>query len=120
MDTLLIEICCQCGFVHRDDRFQIRQRKYHFHWMPPLGELNHDHTTFHATVCLGCLGYDAPTAWHLFRQGLAETDPKYLSPGSRNARLPAYLAKRLNFMEQLNDAYYASGKLLLPEGQPNA
>lgn len=27
-----IEVCCMCGFSHRDDRTGSRQEKFHFHW----------------------------------------------------------------------------------------
>ena len=50
MSTNLIEICCKCGFVHRDDRYpkpENKQQKLHYHWMPAKKEVVKNNYTIH-------------------------------------------------------------------------
>lgn len=94
----LLEICVQCGFVHRDDRTNTRQRKAHYHWIPPDGERYIDDIVLHATVCLSCL--QQPIDWQGYAQSRRDTPDEYYISDSFNATLPADFPQQL-----LNDRY---------------
>ena len=85
---MLVEMCCKCGFVHRDDRITPRYRAYkpHYHWMPPDGERTEGEVTFHATVCAACC--DDTLNWKEFCEQKAKTPEKYRVQWSLNAPLP--------------------------------
>jgi hypothetical protein len=88
---MLLEICCKCGFVHKDDRILVGNKAYraykpHYHWTPVTGELTHDTTTLHATLCVACCGESVD--WKEFFEQKALTPEKYRVKGSLNAPLP--------------------------------
>lgn len=89
---MLIEICCMCGFVHRDDRILVDTKPYraykpHYHWMPKTGELEKDGYTLHATICAACCSM-GPIHWKQFFEQKDKTPAKYWVKGSLNAPLP--------------------------------
>jgi len=79
----MIEICCFCGFVHRDDIAKIRQSKLHYHWTDgreqravpyPGGDV-----VVVPTACAVCLPtgsdyFSVIASWTRARQ---QTDAKY-------------------------------------------
>lgn len=86
MKTHLIEVCVICGFVHRDDRTQTRQRKPHYHWAPPGGETVVNGFTLHATVCVACI--TTPLDWDAYLRARKATPKEYYLAESYNATLP--------------------------------
>jgi hypothetical protein len=84
---MLIEMCCKCGFVHKDDRLAekpYRAYKPHYHWSP--AERKEGDVTLHATICVGCC---EPTInWAEFFEQKERTPEKYRVQGSWNAPLP--------------------------------
>lgn len=86
MNVSLLEICVLCGFVHRDDRTQTRQRKPHYHWAPEAGEEIVQGNTIHATVCISCV--ESPIQWLGYATARKDTNEKYYIPDSYNASLP--------------------------------
>jgi hypothetical protein len=89
---MLIEICCRCGFVHRDDRTKYRSLKPHYHWTPESA-LVKDGTKLHATICASCVGMGTEIDWKEFFEARALTPQRYRVEGSLNAPLPdKYLA----------------------------
>jgi hypothetical protein len=83
---MLLELCCSCGFVHRDGRINYRAYKPHYHWTPEGGELTQDTTTLHATLCVACC--KSPIDWKEFYEQTAKTPEKYKVKWSLNAPLP--------------------------------
>lgn len=95
-DDMLIEQCCVCGYVHRDDRELYRSKKSHLHWAPNPNEEKYNgetvitweheghpespyQITLHATVCAECIS--RPVDWPRFeraRSRLAEVYPQYM------------------------------------------
>ena len=91
MPSNLIEICCKCGFVHRDDRHSRpmnKQRKLHYHWMPKQGEIVKKKFTLHATICVGCVERDNLVNWKVYNEQRKQTPDKYYIKTSYNASLP--------------------------------
>jgi len=90
---MLIEICCKCGFVHKDDQIQVDDKSYrmykpHYHWMPPSGELQINGITIHATICVACCDESMTINWREFFEQKNLTPQKYKVKGSLNAPLP--------------------------------
>lgn len=88
---MLLEICCKCGFVHKDDRIVVGGKPYraykpHYHWTPETGELKKDDVTLHATICAGCC--EEQIDWKEFFEQVKKTPEKYKVKGSLNAPLP--------------------------------
>jgi len=88
---MLVEMCCKCGFVHKDDRIIIDNKAYraykpHYHWTPVDGELKQDDITFHATICVACC--DESINWQEFFEQKEKTPEKYRVKWSLNAPLP--------------------------------
>jgi len=78
----LVEICCHCGFVHRDDRFGVKQHKFHYHWeVAPAVIISDIHVK--PTICATCLDH---MGWaSQWRQCREQSASKYKCvPGSRN------------------------------------
>jgi len=89
---MLIEICCKCGFVHKDSRIVIDTKPYraykpHYHWIPTTGEIQHDGFRLHATLCAACCSSDL-IDWKEFFEQKSKTPEKYWVKGSLNAPLP--------------------------------
>jgi hypothetical protein len=85
----LVEICCVCGFVHRDDRIQHRARKAHYHWTPRIGETVCNGIMLHATVCAECCDeHTRVVDWRVFYEARAATPPQYIVMFALNAALP--------------------------------
>lgn len=82
----LLEMCVICGFVHRDDRTQTRQRKPHYHWMPETGEILIQGISVSATVCVACL--QVPITWSEYAKAREHTSDKFYIFNSYNATLP--------------------------------
>jgi hypothetical protein len=87
---MLVEMCCKCGFIHKDDRIMIGDKAYraykpHYHWTPADGELKDGDLTFHATVCVACCDY---VDWKEFYEQKKKTPEKYKVKYSLNAPLP--------------------------------
>ena len=88
---MLLEICCKCGFVHKDDRVTVGDKVYraykpHYHWFPVTGELTQNGITLHATVCVACCNESID--WKEFSEQKRLTPEKYQVKGSLNAPLP--------------------------------
>ena len=88
---MLLEICCKCGFVHRDDRIIVGTKSYraykpHYHWTPTSGERMHEGIVLHATVCVGCCSDSIN--WKEFFEQKRQTPEKYKVKHSLNAPLP--------------------------------
>ena len=88
---MLLEICCACGFVHKDDRITVNDKAYraykpHYHWIPKTGEAYHNGLTLHATMCVACVS--EPINWKEFFEQKNTTPKKYYVKGSLNAPLP--------------------------------
>jgi hypothetical protein len=89
---MLLEICCKCGFVHKDDRIIVDTKPYraykpHYHWTPVAGELTQGDIILHATLCVACCS-DSSVDWKEFFEQKARTPEKYKVKGSLNAPLP--------------------------------
>lgn len=92
----LVEVCCVCGFVHRNDLTGERYAKAHYHWRL-FGRQNDlatdtSQVELHATVCAKCLDEIEPSPrrrsiWRRFMPALAAT-PSYYRKGRLNASLP--------------------------------
>jgi len=88
---MLIEICCKCGFVHKDDRIVIDDKSYraykpHYHWVPESGEVKHNDTILHSTICVACCSDTID--WKEFYEQRKLTPEKYKVKWSLNAPLP--------------------------------
>lgn len=92
---MLIEICCKCGFVHKDSRIILgenicyRAYKPHYYWIPESGEVQHDGVTLHATICVACSSETID--WKEFFEQKKTTPEKYAVKFSLNAPLPKTL-----------------------------
>ncbi len=65
----LIEICCKCGFVHRDDRHSKplhKQKKLHYHWMPKNNEIIKNNFLLHSTICASCVNSSRIVNWKFY------------------------------------------------------
>ena len=63
---MLVELCCRCGFFHKDDRILLGEKSYraykpHYHWTPLDGELLLEDLRVHATTT-GCQIEDPPVS----------------------------------------------------------
>jgi len=100
----LIEMCCKCGFVHKDERIvgdkTYRAYKPHYHWFPE-GKLVKDNVTLHATICVACCG---DMDWKEFYEQKNLTAEKYRVKFSLNAPLPD------RFLEWASELYKAQAK----------
>ena len=81
---MLVELCCVCGFINRDDSIVIENKPYgaykpHYHWKPKGGKLKLDDITYHATVCLGCCG--DRINWEEFTRNGVSTPLRYRVSG---------------------------------------
>lgn len=106
----LIEICCMCGFVHRDDRHRElhnKQKKLHYHWMPmykgKLQELVVQNYTLHATICVACANNNV-VDWKTYAEQRINTPAKYYVKLSYNASLPTKYSNTFDalYNEQAN------------------
>ena len=107
MTSKLIEICCQCGFVHRDDRHVRplhKQRKLHYHWLPKQGEVVKNGFTLHATVCASCLEH--PMNWKMYNEQRKKTQPKYYVKTSYNATIPDKYRYTFDALYSAQAAYF--------------
>ena len=87
----LIEICCKCGFVHRDDRYPRlfnKQKKLHYHWMPKNNEVIKNNFILHATICVSCVEDNNLVDWKIYNEQRNNTPKKYYCILSYNATLP--------------------------------
>lgn len=92
----MLEVCCRCGFVHKDSRIIIgyvdglpicyRGYKPHYHWTP-LDKLSNE-VTLHATICVACCDGVGIVDWKEFVEQQKKTPEHYKVPGSLNAPLP--------------------------------
>jgi hypothetical protein len=81
---MLVELCCVCGFINRDDSIVIENKPYgaykpHYHWKPKGGKLKLDDITYHATVCLGSCGDHIN--WEEFTRNGVSTPLRYRVSG---------------------------------------
>ena len=89
---MLIEMCCKCGFIHKDGRIIIENKPYraykpHYHWTPESGEVkNEDDVKLLPTVCVACC--DEHVDWKKFYAQKNKTPEKYQVKYSLNAPLP--------------------------------
>jgi len=91
MENILIEMCCKCGFVHKDDRVMVGGKPYrgykpHYHWTPKTGKVKKGDITLHATVCVACCSENVD--WKEFYEHKKTTPEKYQVKYSLNAPLP--------------------------------
>ena len=103
---MLVEICCKCGFVHRDDRGSATYRAYkpHYHWRPEDGERIQDGVTLHATICAACCSESID--WKEFFEQKTLTPEKYRVKGSLNAPLPGRLIAWASGLYTAQIAYF--------------
>lgn len=106
---MLVEICCKCGFVHKDDRIIIENKSYrtykpHYHWIPIDGEVIHDNITLHATICVACC--DTCINWKEFFEQKKMTPEKYRVKWSLNAPLPERLLEWASELYTLQSTYF--------------
>ena len=85
---MLIESCCKCGFIHKDERIPYRAYKPHYHWLPPCGEHTYGIYLLHATICVACCGH---MDWKEFSDQKNRTEERYRVKWSLNAPLPERL-----------------------------
>lgn len=70
---MLVEICCRCGFVHKDSRIMVGDKVYraykpHYHWSPP-DKVKRDGYTYHGTICVACCSQlSASVDWKEFAE----------------------------------------------------
>jgi hypothetical protein len=103
MTTNLVEICCKCGFVHRDDRHpkpDNKQKKLHYHWMPAKKEVVKNNYTMHATICVSCVEDNNTINWELYNLQRIITPEKYYISTSYNASLPE------KYIDMFDHMYY--------------
>lgn len=106
---MLLEICCKCGFVHKDDRIiqdgrPYRAYKPHYHWTPVSGELKQGDTTLHCTICVACCSDRID--WKEFAEQHAATPEKYKVKGSLNAPLPERFVAAATELYTLQATYF--------------
>ena len=106
---MLLEICCKCGFVHKDDRIQIGNKPYraykpHYHWTPICGEVRHDDIVLHSTICVACCGDSID--WKEFFEQKGMTPDKYRVKGSLNAPLPDRLFEWASELYTIQSTYF--------------
>ncbi len=89
---MLLEVCCKCGFVHKDSRIRIGEKPYrvykpHYHWTPTSCEVvKHGDVTLHPTICVACC--DESINWKAFFEQKDKTPEQYRVKWSLNAPLP--------------------------------
>jgi hypothetical protein len=108
---MLIEMCCKCGFVHKDDRIKLGDKSYraykpHYHWHPDSGELVLDGVTLYATICVACCSHDT-VQWLEFVEQKKLTPEKYRVAGSWNAPLPLHLVRMADEMYLAQTKYFS-------------
>lgn len=103
---MLIEICCRCGFVHKDSRINYRAYKPHYHWTPTEGELTHDGVTLHATICAACVNQRQEVSWQEFYEQKKLTPQAYRVKYSLNAPLPERYLKEAAELYAQQVAYF--------------
>ena len=106
---MLIEICCKCGFVHKDERLIVDNKPYraykpHYHWTPETGELKYDNITLHSTICVACC--NEPIDWKEFFEQRKKTPEKYKVKFSLNAPLPDRLLAVASELYILQTKYF--------------
>lgn len=112
--TRLLEMCCYCGFVHRDDRIAYRAYKPHYHWHPPRGEKIIQNVLLHATICAACtkevdwglIGavykeFEKAVNFHLFLAQKRSTPAAYRVAGSWNAPLPTWMEPKASKLYEM-------------------
>ena len=107
MTSKLIEICCKCGFVHRDDRHEFpinKQKKLHYHWTPNQKEIVKNNFTLHATICVACVEGDNLVNWKIYNEQRQKTPNEYYIKSSYNASLPD------KYLNAFNELYYLQAK----------
>ncbi len=99
----MLEVCCRCGFVHKDSRIMVGDKVYraykpHYTWSPP-DKLTRNGLTLNATICVACCSQlSASVDWKEFAEQQRLTPVHYRVEGSLNAPLPDRL---LSFASQL-------------------
>jgi len=107
MPSSLIEICCKCGFVHRDDRYTTpKQRKLHYHWMPENDEKVKNGYTLHATICASCVERDGMVDWVEYDDQRKKTPSEYYVKTSYNAALPYKYRGKFDIMYYMQAEYF--------------
>ena len=107
MPENLIEICCKCGFVHRDDRQSVpTQKKLHYHWMPENNEKEKNGYTLHATICASCVERDGMIDWVEYDDQRKKTPSEYYVKTSYNAALPNKYRGRFDIMYYMQAEYF--------------
>jgi len=106
---MLIEICCKCGFVHKDERILIDNKSYrtykpHYHWTPLFGETKYGDVTLHSTICLACCSETID--WKEFYEQKDKTPEKYRVKYSLNAKLPDRLFSWASDLYKLQATYF--------------
>jgi hypothetical protein len=104
---MLLEICCKCGFVHKDDRIvqgtvPYRAYKPHYHWSPD--ERTENGITLHATICVACCG--DVIDWKEFFAQKKVTPPHYRVQHSLNAPLPSQFMEWATELYMLQSIYF--------------
>ena len=106
---MLVEMCCKCGFVHKDDRVKIgdisyRAYKPHYHWTPTDGELNKAGVILHSTICVACCGENCH--WKEFYEQREKMKDKYKVKFSLNAPLPDRLLDWASDLYKIQSTFF--------------
>jgi hypothetical protein len=103
---MLLEVCCKCGFVHKDGRLDPVYRAYkpHYHWTPEKGKLVKDGVTLHATICVACCSIGP--FWQEFFSQKKLTPEQYRVPYSLNAPLPDKYLESANRLYEDQTKYF--------------
>ena len=82
---MLVEMCCICGFVHRDARINYRAYKPHYQWAPEYVKQKNG-VTLNATICVACC--KKPIDWEEFYIQKKKIPETYRIKWSLSAPLP--------------------------------
>ena len=106
----IIEICCKCGFVHRDDQnrgpSRTRSVKLHYHWMPENNEKVKNGYYLQATICASCIEPDGMVDWaEYYEQRKKEFIYPFIKT-SYNAALPEKYRGKFDIMYYMQAEYF--------------
>ena len=106
--TNIIEICCKCGFVHRDMNGHSRPRsaKLHYHWMPENNEKVKNGYYLQATICASCVEPGGMVDWAEYYEQRKKTFMYPFIKTSYNAELPQKYRGKFDIMYYMQAEYF--------------
>ena len=104
----IIEICCKCGFVHRDDQNRERPRsvKLHYHWLPENNEKVKNGYYFQATICAYCVEPGGMVDWAEYYEQRKKTFMYPFIKTSYNAALPEKYRGKFDIAYYMQAEYF--------------